>query len=264
MKNLKILTFSFVLLTLFFQSCSKENINDGDNDDTGEAFYSVTTKTIFSNLSENIAQSSGTETPTDLSKSLSFDFCFDFVYPITLKYNDDTTVNINSVQELLTIVETVNPTHYIDGIVFPFQVTSNGNTLTIANETDFAAILSNCDFDGDGIMNFLDTDCDNDGVPNTTEDLNHDGICTNDNTDNDSHPNYLDIDDDGDGVNTEDEDADHNGDCADDDSDGDGIPDYLDGDSDNDGIEDGDDPDADGDGINDDEEESECSDNDDD
>ncbi len=265
MKNLKLLTFAFTLLMLVFQSCSKNDSTsdtENDNDNDGTANYSATIKTVASNLTGKIDQSSGTETASDMSQMLTFNFCFDFVYPVTVRYNDGTTTTISNETQLLSALQNSTTSHYIDGVVFPFQVETAGSTVTINDENAFANILSNCDLDGDGIMNYLDTDGDGDGIANAIEDLNGDGIETNDDTDNDGNPNYMDMDDDGDGVNTENEDADHNGDSADDDSDGDGIPNYLDTDSDNDGIEDGDDPDADGDGTNDDEEGNEGGDGD--
>jgi len=114
-------------------------------------------------------------------------------------------------------------------------------------------------------------DDDNDGIPNSSEDVNMDGNLDNDDTDGDSVPNYLDPDDDGDGVNTVDESGDTDGDMVpnyldtDDDgdfiltifedpitpldTDGDTIPNYLDADDDGDGINTaGENPDPNGDG----------------
>lgn len=76
------------------------------------------------------------------------------------------------------------------------------------------------DSDGDGVVNSLDDDDDNDGIPDTVEG-------TGDN-DSDGVANYLDRDSDNDGVFDSRETAV--------DTDGDTIPDYLDLDSDNDGV----------------------------
>ena len=148
-------------------------------------------------------------------------------------------------------------------------------TLCNAYEAALQTQLLACgDLDG-AIQAELDRlDCndeDNDGVPNSFEDLNMDGNLDNDDTDGDSIPNYLDPDDDGDGVPTADESGDTDGDSIpnyldpDDDgdsvltiyedptlprdTDGDSIPDYLDNDDDGDGIETSDEnPDPNGDG----------------
>ncbi len=92
------------------------------------------------------------------------------------------------------------------------------------------------DTDNDSLPDYLDPDDDGDGIPTANEDPNGDGDPTNDDSDNDGTPDYLDPDDDGDGIPTANEDPDGDGDPTNDDNDGDGIPDYLDPDDDNDGI----------------------------
>ncbi len=78
------------------------------------------------------------------------------------------------------------------------------------------------------LIDRLDTDYDNDGIPSHLEDLDDDGDGFNDNTDGDNFPNFIDSDDDGDNVLTVDEDLNDNGDPTDDDTNMDGIPNYLD------------------------------------
>ncbi|MCB9593272.1 MAG: thrombospondin type 3 repeat-containing protein [Sandaracinaceae bacterium] len=94
--------------------------------------------------------------------------------------------------------------------------------------------MTGIDTDGDGIIDALDENDDDDCVLTRDEDPDGDGDPTNDDTDMDGTPNYLDDDDDGDGVPSCMEDANGNGDPTDDDADGDGIPDYLEEDSDGD------------------------------
>lgn len=95
------------------------------------------------------------------------------------------------------------------------------------------------DSDGDGNIDALDPDDDNDGVPTIEESPDGDGDPTNDNTDGDSLPNYRDEDDDGDGYPTIVEGG-PDGDPTNDDTDADTIPDYLDEDSDGDTVLDAD------------------------
>ena len=135
---------------------------------------------------------------------------------------------------------------------------SNGNLGIIPVNTD-----------NEDLPDYIDTDSDNDGIPDNIEgnDYNHDGIADftligsdkdndglddafegsniidadpNDeinepyldlpNTDEDGESDYRDSDDDDDGINTVDEDLNNNGNYADDDSDSDGTPNYLDND----------------------------------
>ncbi len=86
---------------------------------------------------------------------------------------------------------------------------------------------------------YVNTDIDEDHVPNVVEDLNGNGNPYDDDTDKEKEdettgihrPNFSDPDDDGDFLRTKDEDPNGNGDPTDDDSDGDGVPDYLDADT---------------------------------
>lgn len=103
------------------------------------------------------------------------------------------------------------------------------------------------DLDADGIPADIDTDDDNDGVPDDVEgggtDYSQDG-------DDDGVPDYADPD----AVDCDDEDS--NGFCdslpAEVDADGDGVPNHLDADADGDGIPDSTEAhDADGDGVSD-------------
>jgi len=101
------------------------------------------------------------------------------------------------------------------------------------------------DTDGDGVANAVDTDSDNDGIPDSAEAGDHDA---------DGTPDYLDRDSDGDGLPDALEAGVVNGTPRD--SDGDGTPDYLDLDSDNDSLPDAlegnaSGSDTDGDGIDD-------------
>ncbi|MBK7864174.1 MAG: hypothetical protein IPJ65_37380 [Archangiaceae bacterium] len=90
------------------------------------------------------------------------------------------------------------------------------------------------DSDGDGTPDLLDTDSDNDGIPDAQE---------HGDTDGDGISDSVDRDDDGDGI------ADAIEGMAD--TDGDGVPDRLDSDSDGDGVADADEgsADTDGDGV---------------
>ncbi len=156
-----------------------------------------------------------------------------------------------------------------DGLDDAYDSDSNGTPITLANT------------DNDGLPDYLDTDADNDGVPDSIEghDANSDGLAdvvpagSNDadgdglndsfdtvsgpapgnatgsnsplqNSDGAGNRDWRDSDDDNDGLATLSEDANTNGDYTDDDGDADGIPDYLESstnDADGDGTADQDD-----------------------
>lgn len=118
-------------------------------------------------------------------------------------------------------------------------------------DVDMDGDVENDDTDGDGIPNYMDDDDDGDGLLTVTETFDTDGLSVD--TDGDDIYNYLDADDDGDGILTafENIDPDMDGDFSDaQDSDMDAIPDYLDADDDGDGvntIDENADPDVNGD-----------------
>lgn len=127
----------------------------------------------------------------------------------------------------------------------------------IADEID-PEITPPLDTDGDGIADSIDTDDDNDGIPDSEE---GDGVLD---TDGDGVADSLDTDSDNDGILDADEPGDSDNDGIPDsqepasgdvttDTDGDGLTDDVDPDDDNDGISDIDEgnglTDTDGDGI---------------
>ncbi len=283
-----------LIVSIGLSSCDKNTTDPDPTPENSETARVVTEYIQEATSGTAPARSSVTtksQSAFDVDDLLEYDFCFTFVYPVTLSYNNGTTVEINNSDELLTVAQSMTTSLYINGIIFPFDIKlPDGSYQSINNETEFSAAIHSCDLDKDGTPNYQDEDDDNDGVSDHDEDINQDGSSLNDDTDhdgtpnyqdtdddndgiptanedldndndpsnddydNDGTPNYLDDDDDNDGVATADEDHDHDGNVENDDSDGDGVSDYLDTDSDNDGIDDGHDTDADGDGIDDDQE----------
>jgi len=155
------------------------------------------------------------------------------------------------------------------GYMPPIGTDSNRNGLDDAYETNGNVGIIPTNTDGTDLPDYLDSDSDNDNVPDRIEghDFNHDGVpevtyisSDNDddglsdgyegaeqidvdvndeidnplnnlpNTDGDDESDYRDLDDDDDGIDTIDEDMDEDGNYANDDFDSDGTPDYLDSD----------------------------------
>lgn len=101
--------------------------------------------------------------------------------------------------------------------------------------------------DGDGKINALDADDDDDSILTRLENYNG-GLPSDDDSDKDGKADYLDADDDNDGLLTRYENY-NSGTPLDDDTDRDGTPDYLDPDDDGDGLltrNEGSDPNGDG------------------
>lgn len=151
--------------------------------------------------------------------------------------------------------------------IAPSLIDANNNGLDDAYEANGNLGLIPVDTDGDGIPDYVDTDSDNDQVPDAIEghDHDHNGIpdlvwlgsdkdkdglddgyegervidvdvngdmddprVALPDTDSDGIPDFRDPDDDGDGIATRDEDLNGDGNYANDDSNGNGIPNYLD------------------------------------
>ena len=115
--------------------------------------------------------------------------------------------------------------------IFNFDTLANFSNLV----SHSAYIVNYCGSIVSGIPDIVHVeyacDTDGDGVYDSLEDLNLNGILTDDDTDSDSTPNYLDTDDDGDGISTLDENGfvcDYPTFCNFPDADLNGIPDYLD------------------------------------
>ena len=110
----------------------------------------------------------------------------------------------------------------------PFLSDSDDDGLTDAQE--LGPGLTSRDTDGDGVIDPLDPDDDNDGIPTTAERPAGQSI----DTDGDGTPDFRDPDDDGDGIPTLVESSQEAGR----DTEGDGVPAWLDLDSDGDGVTD--------------------------
>ncbi len=96
----------------------------------------------------------GNVTQTDNpSGNVVFDFCFDFVYPLTLSYNNGTTLTVADLDGLVDVMINSTDELYINGIAFPFDVeiynddTNAIEVVTINNEDEFATLIEGCFFD---------------------------------------------------------------------------------------------------------------------
>ena len=240
MKNLIKVFYLFLVATLFLTSCEKEAIEQIEQHPESQAMKTVANHLTsrlasLSNRPANVAYRSATALEIDMV--LENEFCFNFQYPITVVMSNNSLVTVNDAAAFQALLTNSTSALSVVGIQYPFSTAGSSNpqqgvpSVTIHNDNEFNNLIGNaCDYDGDGIANYLDDDIDGDTLLNTEEDVNGNGNLLDDDTDTDGIPNYLDDDDDGDGVATADEDINGNGDLSDDDTDGDGIPNYLDSD----------------------------------
>ncbi len=155
MKKFKIV-FLLVLFGLFtFTSCENEEtiIDDQQQDVTQESEAIVT---ALSKMAENFDDSGNVDANNNPVGNIIFDFCFDFVYPLTLSYNNGTTVAVNDLDELVAVIINSTDQLFINGIAFPFDVETYDEASdsiviqTITDEADFLNLILSCDFDDDG------------------------------------------------------------------------------------------------------------------
>lgn len=134
MNKFKFLVLLITLSAVLFQSCSS-------SDDSTVTQKSSALR-IFLNEFKSSNNINGRSTNDDT-------MCFELVFPLTLAYNNGTTVTVLNQDELISILENETTDLYINGIEFPFDIIVDGSTnpVTIANETDFWEVIGNCDFE---------------------------------------------------------------------------------------------------------------------
>ncbi len=150
MKNLKLLFYSLLISLATLTSCT-------NNDDVNlpEPQESAALQASLDNLRTLYNEDGTVNNDLNPTGNLIFDFCFEFIYPINLFYNTGTTVEVNSNEELITILINTTNDLYIVGIEFPFSVqiynpnTNEVEIITINNESEFAALIVNCNFNDD-------------------------------------------------------------------------------------------------------------------
>jgi hypothetical protein len=135
MKKFKHLVILLLAFSTVFQSCtSSDDVADPQKSSALRIFLKEM-KTAY-----NITGRTSNDDP---------EMCFEFVYPLTLSYNDGSTVVVANQDELLSILENETSELYIDGISFPFDILVAGSSVpvTIADEEAFWEAIESCDMD---------------------------------------------------------------------------------------------------------------------
>jgi hypothetical protein len=165
MKNFKFIFLTLLLGLLFVTSCeNEEGIIEDPQNVTQQSDAIVT---ALDRMSENFDQSGNIESNNSAAGNLIFDFCFDFVYPLTLSYNNDSTVTVDDLNDLIDVIVNATEDLYITGIAFPFDVEVYDDTTdsiiiqSINNEAEFLSLISTCDFSNDDCVcpNMYDPVC---------------------------------------------------------------------------------------------------------
>ncbi|MGB0981057.1 MAG: hypothetical protein ACPGUH_03050 [Winogradskyella sp.] len=150
MKNLKSAVLSMLMLLFLITSCTNNEPFVEDEQQTEES-SSITE--ALNELKSNFDEYGNVTQTSNPAGNVVFDFCFDFVYPLTISYNNGTTVTIADLDGLVDVMINSTDNLYVNGIAFPFNVeTYNENTntieiVTINNEEEFISLLDTCTFD---------------------------------------------------------------------------------------------------------------------
>ena len=134
MKTIKLLLLFLAVSAVTLYSCSDSDPIDNN---------ATTQKSIALRTALNEIKKANNPTGRDAADSA---LCFNFVYPITLSLSNGTSVTVTSFAGLLALLEGESSNLYVEGIAFPFQVTSEGAVQTIENEEQFITLLINCGF----------------------------------------------------------------------------------------------------------------------
>ncbi|MDC1230109.1 hypothetical protein N8Z45_01080 [bacterium] len=150
MKMFKFSLFSIAMALMFLVSCTNDE-NVIETQQTTQESESIS-KTL-NQLSNQFDQNGNLTTNSNPAGNVVFDFCFDFVYPLNLSFNNGTTVNVDSLEDLIDVMLGSTENLFINGVTFPFNVeTYNEATnaieiVTINNEVEFDNLLENCAFE---------------------------------------------------------------------------------------------------------------------
>jgi len=144
------LAYLSLLFTLFsLLSCT----NNEPAINNPEVTESAAARTSMSELQSHFESNGSLRPINNPTGNILFDFCFDFEYPITLSYNTGISVTVNDFNGLAAVLVNMTDTLYINGIVFPFNVTvfnQDTNSIvvqTIVDETAFETLINSCGFD---------------------------------------------------------------------------------------------------------------------
>ncbi len=142
MKNTKIFTLTLLMfLALFNTSCKKDIENNEPSQQVEESALVRSVVTSFRNSGTNDNQTSDTQTQNAIGSYM----CFELNYPISVIYNDGSTVSMANDSEFAVAINSQTNDHYIINFVYPFDITlSDGTVQTIQDDAAFEAAINDC------------------------------------------------------------------------------------------------------------------------
>ena len=146
-KYIKLILTSLLCSSIFI-ACT----NDESSIELVEVHQSTSMQSAINQLRNHYNEDGSANQEMNPTNNLVFDFCFEFVYPLSLTYNNEVIVTVNSIDELVSIIINSSEELFITGVVFPFDVIlydSESNELlvqTINNEEEFTNLITNCYF----------------------------------------------------------------------------------------------------------------------
>ena len=148
MKKYVKLIFGFFIILVISIACT----NDDSNIELAEVHQSTSIQSALNQLRSYYHEDGTINEEMNPTNNLVFDFCFEFIYPLSLSYNNEVIVTVNSIEELVNVIINSSQELYITGVVFPFDVTLydiESNELvvqTINNEEEFSNLIADCNF----------------------------------------------------------------------------------------------------------------------
>jgi len=148
MKKYVKLIFGILLMLVISIACT----NDDSNIELAEVHQSTSIQNALNQLRSYYHEDGTINEDMNPTNNLVFDFCFEFIYPLSLSYNNEVIVTVNSIEELVNVIINSSQELYITGVVFPFDVTLydiESNELvvqTINNEEEFSNLIADCNF----------------------------------------------------------------------------------------------------------------------
>ncbi|MDA9803893.1 hypothetical protein N9B77_04120 [Flavobacteriaceae bacterium] len=148
MKKYVKLIFGFFIILVISIACT----NDDSNIELAEVHQSTSIQNALDQLRNYYHEDGTINEDMNPINNLVFDFCFEFIYPLSLSYNNEVIVTVNSIEELVNVIINSSQELYITGVVFPFDVTLydiESNELvvqTINNEEEFSNLIADCNF----------------------------------------------------------------------------------------------------------------------